>query len=369
MTKISDQYIRKVGLLIGPPLTNIAFLPAGQSNTQPVPGIRLDLSEFRVKFSTYNYDGEAPDYASIRVYNLATDVVNSIINNPKYSTVTLAAGYESGNYGNIFTGEIKQFKIGKEDNVTNYLDILASDGDVFYNRGFFQMSFNKGTTPQEQLMGAVEDYNKRTSELALVPGETPFAPLAVDTSPVYSQGLYNSTGIRGKVWVGLIRSPLRNMAANLNLTWSIQNGAIVLSDYQGYAEGTAVVLNSTTGLVGMPEQTDGGINCKCLLNPRIRLGGLVQLNNAAINQTTYSPNNTPAIYGGTSEQGAGQESGVPYNKFKGIQNLVPLSANDGYYRAYVVEHTGDTRGNDWYTNLTLLSVNIDQPVSMAVANI
>ena len=37
----------------------------------------------------------------------------------------------------------------------------------------------------------------------------------------------------------------------------------------------AVVLNSDTGLVGMPQQTiGGGVNVKCLINPNIRLNGL-----------------------------------------------------------------------------------------------
>jgi hypothetical protein len=40
--------------------------------------------------------------------------------------------------------------------------------------------------------------------------------------------------------------------------------------------------------------------------------------------------------------------------------------NDGFYRVMVAEHVGDTRGNDWYTELTCLAADISAPASSAV---
>ena len=37
----------------------------------------------------------------------------------------------------------------------------------------------------------------------------------------------------------------------------------------------AVVLTAETGLVGAPEQTNDGIKVRCLLNPRLRIGGRI----------------------------------------------------------------------------------------------
>lgn len=368
MTAISDQYIRRVGLLIGSPLVQGGAAVDFSSASTPINGTRLDLSQFRVKFKTYNYDGEAPDHASIKVYNLSRSEINSIISNANYSSVVLAAGYQSGNYGTIFSGDIRQFKVGKEDAVTTYLEILASDADLFYNRGLFSGSFSAGTNPIDQLNAMVNDYNNNEINLAVAPGEPTPAKLSVDSSAVFTQGLYNTTNIRGKVWVGMARSSLRNLAANLNISWHIQDGKIVLTDYQGYKEGTAVRLTPKTGLVGVPEQTDSGINCRCLLNPKVRIGGLVQLDDEFINQTKYSINNTPPAFGSPANPDPGQGTGVPYNKNQGIQNLVPISGK-GWYRSYVVEHSGDTRGNEFYTDMVLLAVNIDKPVQMAGPNI
>ena len=361
---MSDQFIRKVGVIIGSPLVQGGASVDYATSKTPIPGERLDLSQFKIKFKTFNYDGEAPDHATIKIYNLNQDTVNSIISNANYNTVVLAAGYENGNYGTIFSGEIRQFKVGKEDAVTTYLEILASDGDIFYNRGLFSGSFTSGTDMISQLNSLVNDYNTNKVPVLLAAGEPKPAKLTVDATAVYTQGLYNTTNVRGKVWIGTARSALRNLASNLNISWRVQDGQIVLSDYQGYAEGEAVVLTPETGLVGIPEQTDSGINCRCLINPKIRIGGLIQLDDSFINQTKYSKNNTPAVFGGPATPEPGQGTGVPYNKISGIQNLVPISGK-GWYRAYAVEHEGDTRGNEFYCNLTLLAVNIDQPVQLA----
>jgi hypothetical protein len=40
--------------------------------------------------------------------------------------------------------------------------------------------------------------------------------------------------------------------------------------------------------------------------------------------------------------------------------------NDGFYRVLVAEHVGETRGNDWYTELTFLDVDISSLASSSV---
>lgn len=46
----------------------------------------------------------------------------------------------------------------------------------------------------------------------------------------------------------------------------------------GILPGHAVVLNSQSGLVNAPEQTNDGIKFRCLLNPQLVIGGMVQIN-------------------------------------------------------------------------------------------
>jgi hypothetical protein len=51
----------------------------------------------------------------------------------------------------------------------------------------------------------------------------------------------------------------------------------------------AVVLNANTGLIGMPQQNIGaGVNVKCLINSRIHLNGLIQLDQASVYRSALS---------------------------------------------------------------------------------
>ncbi len=90
-----------------------------------------------------------------------------------------------------------------------------------------------------------------------------------------------------------------------------------------------------TGLVGQPQQTNEGVNCKCLLNPFIKVAGRIKINNASIQalkidlSTPNSPANIPA----------------------------PLTW-DGVYYVLVAEHVGDTRGTEWYTNIVTLNTDV-----------
>jgi hypothetical protein len=86
--------------------------------------------------------------------------------------------------------------------------------------------------------------------------------------------------------------------------------------------------------VGTPQQTILGIQCKCLLNPKIKCHGRVQIDNASVQR--YQLDFT--------------------QPFTAANTPVPLS-NDGVYYVLVAEHSGDTRGTEWYSNLQLLVIN------------
>jgi hypothetical protein len=160
----------------------------------------------------------------------------------------------------------------------------------------------------------------------------------------------NVPSIRGVVLMGMARARLRNVVTYMDAGWSIDNGKIVLTDNTGYRDGEAVEINVGTGLIGTPEQTDGGIKLRCLLNSKIRIGGRVRLNNDEIVQLLQqNPNAAP----------------VPYNQYAGFQFVASLSP-DGMYRAFSVEHDGDNRGAAWYSNLICLSINETVPKEQSV---
>lgn len=327
---MNDQFIRKATLLVR---TGDNF---------------IDLSEFRIKFETSNSDYESPNTLVIRVYNLAAETIQTIrtqiaksgrdflktqaasvqpINPDTYFDVVLNAGYEQGNFGVIFQGTVKQFKIGRENNKDSYLDIYAADADYGYNNGVINTTIAAGTSVEEQTKQMVQNmpgvaYDGLPSSVVLDPQHT--------------------VNIRGKTLAGMARTYLRNTMSKLDFSWSIENGTLLAIPVTGYRLGEAVEINVTTGLIDLPEQTDNGIKIKTLLNSSIRIGGLVKLNN----------NEIPELIQSNPDQF------LKFNSLNadGLQQNAILS-KDGIYRVYTVEHEGDTRGTPWYSNLTCLAVD------------
>jgi hypothetical protein len=127
----------------------------------------------------------------------------------------------------------------------------------------------------------------------------------------------------------------------MGMSWGIDQGQVNITTLAGYLPGEAVDLTSLTGLVGIPEQSENGVQVKCLLNPRLSTGGLVRIDNKSINQLfQQNPRGAP----------------VAYNSYVGLQFLASVT-NDGVYRVFVVEHEGDTRGGPWYSDLVCLAVD------------
>lgn len=318
----NELYLRKASLLLLPgPLRG-----NNPSAFQPGDGEPLDLSEMRFTFQTKQEDEESPNNASIRVYNLAPELVARI--KGEYGRVVLQAGYEDAYFGVIFDGTVKQWREGREANkVDTYLDILAADGDLAYNYALVNTALSRESTRKQRLMAAIAPM--------LPLGATPGKLVVPETGGVLP---------RGRVLFGLARGAVRGQSLNFGATWNISNGQINVVPLAGYMPGKAVVLNSMTGLIGRPEQTQDGVKARSLINPRISAGTLVEINNQSINQISQQKDH--AIPGAQ----------LPYDKWAGIQQLATISA-DGLYRVYVAEFNGDTRGSAWYMDLILLAVD------------
>jgi hypothetical protein len=307
-------WIRKIGLTV--------------TNQQ---GQGLDLSGFKITFSVENQDVTTPNTARIRIYNLAKDTVRTITK--EYTSVWLNAGYtNSANYGLIFSGDLKQFKYGKENSVDSYLELFCADGDSAYTTTVINQTVAAGATQKQigqRISGTFNDNG---------------TPQAGDYQTVYGDA--NQFALpRGKVLFGQSVDYQNDWATHNGFRTSIQNGQLVIVPITGYRPGEAVYISSTTGMVGVPEETNQGITVKCLLNPLIRVGCLIQLNPADILGLTF-------IGGGQVQYGA-------------IPQSAPLSTS-GFYRVMISEFVGDTRGQEWYTTITALAVDISQPINKSV---
>lgn len=278
-------------------------------------GDGLDLSNLRIKFTVKRSDTQTPNMAEIRVYNLEETTAQRI--QKEFSKVILQAGYTS-NFGVVFQGNVKQVIRGRENATDTFIDIIAGDGDLSYNFAVVNATLAAGSGQAEQINAAIGSMTKTGETTAGNIGDVPNTKLP-----------------RGKVMYGMARDYLKQSADTTDKTWSIQDGKVQFVPLTSYLPGEAVVLSSKTGLVGTPQQTNEGVMVKCLLNPKLKIGGRVQLNNKDVARLKIdlsqplSPANIPA----------------------------PLTS-DGVYYILVIEHQGDNRGTEWYSNLTCLNLDV-----------
>lgn len=316
----TQQFLRRASLLLlTGPLDDGGNSPdAYLTDAKPQEG--LDLSDFHFTFQTVQQDVESPNNCTIRIYNLSQSTVRQI--RGEFSRVVLQAGY-GDQFGVIFDGTIRQFRIGKVNATDSYLDILAADGDLAYNFGVINRSMGPAATAAERIKKIWED----------------LAPYGVQGGK-----MMDSTGgilPRGKVLFGMARTLMRNEAQMLGATWHISNGKVQVTPLDGYLPGEAVVISAANGMVGIPEATTEGVEFKTLLNPRLMVGGRCQIDNASINKTVQrDPKGAP----------------IAFNRYTGLQ-FFASTTEDGFYRMLVVEHSGDTRGPDWYSKVTALAID------------
>lgn len=269
-------------------------------------GNGLDLSELRIKFAVKKTDGQTPNTAVIRVYNLNTDTANQI--QKEFTSVLLQGGYES-NYGVIFAGTAKRIGRGSESNTDSFLEIQAADGDGAYNFAIVNATIAAGATQRDQIEAAAKVMKAKGVE------------------PGFVEVTDEAKLPRGKVMYGMSRDYLRQSASTSNASWSIQNGVLQFVPLAGVLPNEAIVLNSGTGLIGRPEQTNTGVKFRCLLNPLLLVGGAVQIEQKDIAEAQLEEETS---------------------KNKKDKKSTPELASDGFYRVISLELSGDNRGQDWY---------------------
>ena len=290
----------------------------------------LELSNMRCRVTTKQNTVSSPNLADIRITNLSPATAQPFIKKGEYSKITITAGYQNS-YGVIFKGDIVQAVIGRESVTDTYLDIFARDGELWHNYAVVNKTFAAGSTPKDHYDEAMKSMVKLGAKAGY---------LGVDLStPIYP---------RAVTLYGMARKVLRDIAMSKSASWTTQNGEVHMVPVDKPLPGGVIDLNSTTGLVGMPTQTMQGIIFKCLINPNIKVHGLVHVNQSSINQAALQRD-----VGGNVDMAAAN---------------MPSLAADGIYKVFVIDVELDTRGNPWYQTLTCLANNSSFiPSNLAVA--
>jgi hypothetical protein len=283
-------------------------------------GKAIEFSSFRVTFTIKRGDRQTPNTADVRIYNLSDNTANQVQN--EFTYIALQAGYQA-NFGLIFQGTVKQVRKGRQDQKDSYLDVTAADGDEAYNFATAIGSLAAGYSAQDHWAFL----NKQMQPYGITAGAAPF--------------LSTNRSATGRVLCGMAKDELRTFANDQGCPWSIQDGQLTLIQKTGYVAGNVPLISPQSGLIGVPEQTQNGIAIRTLLNPRLKIGQLIQL------QSNVN----------LARQDTNLESAALTNY--GLQHAAKV-AGDGVYYVMVANHTGDTRGQPWYTDLICLAADASQ---------
>jgi hypothetical protein len=274
----------------------------------------LDLSQLRVRFRTHQTTTSMPNTAEIIVTNL-NKAHEQQFRGQEFKKVELIAGYES-NSGTIFKGNIKQSNVGRESPTDTVVTLYCGDGEHAHNHAAISKTLKAGSTPKD----IYDALLKEMGSYDVTPGYTP----DILTKMKYP---------RPYVMFGMVRDYLRTIAMSNGCTWSIQNGKVNVVPKDGNLPGDIPKINAATGMVGMPVQTLGGIIVRVLINPKLYVDQIIQLNNADINLSA-------PVFGVDGVVMTGQ---------------LPDLDSDGQFRILMIECEGDTRGSPFYMTLTCIS--------------
>lgn len=266
----------------------------------------------RVTFDV-NYPGyEGWFFSEFNIWNLNDSTEKKVIQ--EGAEVYFYAGYQEeygGRYGQIFGGKVYQSLYSRE-NVTDFrLTLICIDGMRLFSDNMTSFTLNKDYTD----MTLMNQIAARSS-----------TKLKVKVTDNIDQ----TKMPRGVTVFAAPANKTREVARYSSCQSFVKDGQVYVSHPADPKEPTAIIVDTDSGLIGAPTQIDHGIHFKTLLNPDLMLAyptRWVKLDMSAINVV--------------------QQRAQPGN-----QNLVPLLPKDGAFQIGGVRHYGDTRGDDWYTEVT-----------------
>ena len=310
-------------------------------------GNGISLTDLKVTFSIQKmpatiFNGFVGDF---KIYNLSQET-QSRIARQEFSRIQVIAGYNGnpddlGNYpdqniGTIFNGDIR-FTVAGKDNITDsWIMLQCIDSWQGHLYAGVRTTVAAGWRYSDLFTAGMKTYEP----YGITAGSTPDFPDTVFP--------------RGRVLLSHTADLMHNIAGQCKADWWYENNQVHMVPETKYID-EVVVLNANTGLIGMPQQTMGaGVNVRCLINPAIKLGGLVRLDQASVYRTALS---TEQVAGRQGAGGMLKESASDGNMYvDGLAGAQPAAINtDGDYIVGSIDYTGDTRGQNWYMDLLCLA--------------
>jgi hypothetical protein len=261
-------------------------------------------------------------FAMVEIYNFSP-AMQAVIQ--MGDLVTIEAGYQSPGAGKIFQGQVHQ-PIWERENETDYkltlncwVNLVTED-----QSGLVHYSVNGPISQADALRGIAKSagYDPKTQVYLAASLESKILP-------------------RGVAFCGHIREYCQQVAHDNSIPCWIGWGGIVMCALEPASQapdlvyappaGASVATEASTGitkytLIGTPEQKQQGFAFHVVLDSNLEVGMFIKLSSALARKTRL----------------------VPMQQY-------PWLLNDIYGVVCRIRHTGDTRGNEWYSEVEAVS--------------
>jgi len=289
-------------------------------------GTALQVENLRVSFRVKKTSTSDFNTASIQIYNLNKDTREKINAIDLGNLVSVKAGYVDQKQEIIFVGNTLLTTINVErPNVITKIE--AQDGHGVMNQLKFSISYKAGSFAVKILKDVL--------------AKTPIDAKHIDWSKIHDKQYKNGFCFQGDAKV-----LFTNVCNYLDAIWSIQNNQMKITPITGVDTAQIIYLTSETGLIGSPE--------------KIRDDAL------ALYGTQFRKKNTIKVVGATGKKyrkaiGGGYKIKCLLQPFIEPGSVVQVKSdtiNDIQFRVVEVEHVGDTHGNDWQSNVNAMVIDV-----------
>ncbi len=243
--------------------------------------------------------------AKITVYNPSiADADKVLIAKSGEAVIILDAGYKN-NFGNIFTGSLMNGNYTKQGAVDMVMELYTRPSIKNENKTLINTTFNRGITNKDYIKQLALQFNW-------------IKKVEID------ENIATETFNYDKPVSGKVKDCLDAMKDQYDFDWYLEGYKFIALKTGTKGKNTVThKINEENGLLGIPIKTDQGTTVKTFINHRIRFNDIIDVD------CKYS-----TLSMGTLDR----------------KYLTNKSANGQFY-ALKVTHVGDTRGNEWSTEV------------------
>jgi len=258
-----------------------------------------------------NYPGYDGWFVSeFNIWNTNYETQKKIIESG--AEVYFSAGYSDGRQGQIFGGDVFQVMYTRENVTDNRLTLVCVDGSRLYSENFTLFTLGQEYT-EATLTNAV-------ASRAIKPVEVNSEELPPEMDEIKFP--------RGRTVFGSPSTVVREVTRNARGCFYMDKGQLNIFLPTDEPGDEIVDVNPESGLIGTPIQIENGIRFRTLLNPFITLSNPPKWVKVDLSKVTI------------------QQQRAQIGK-----DLISKLPKDGYFQIGGIRHTGDSRGNDWYTDV------------------